>query len=463
MYKLNKIYVIVLLFALSVVGCRKDDLGPGAAPINVIVKASYDVDGAAYSFPLNGITVKMSNLLNGVTLSQNSDNTGLAIFNSISSGTYNIEGTITYSKQVYENITGLILDRDSVTFNASLANVTLNNSTNNTLELKLQIGKVGDWVLKQIYYAGSSTTSGALFRDQFIEIYNNSNKVLYADSLYIAQLMGNNTTNPDYTTGKFINDGGVFQGQYDWSKSIGMTMGADAVTKYVYAKTIFRIPGNGTTYPIQPGQSFVLAATALNHKAPYTSTTGTSINIIDPSLTVDLSKADFEVYLGDIISNPINSDIDNPSVPNVEVISRGGNRDLILDNPGREAIAIFKTPVHLRLSTESTGAESGYKSYPISTVTSVTSTTDMYHQIPNGIIIDAVQIQHATPASRVARRVGATLDAGATNAPGGQYSSQSVIRKTSTTVSGRIILKETNNSNNDFDFLNRALPGAFLP
>lgn len=451
------------LILLLMAGCRKDDLVPGAAPINVIVKTSYDVDGAAYSFPLNGAKVKMSNQLNGVDVVQLTDNTGLAIFNSISAGTYNIQATVTFSKATYETVTGLSLATDSVTFNASLSNTTLNGTTNNTIELKLQLGKIGDWVLKQIYYAGSNTSTGALFRDQFIEIYNNSNKVLYADSLYIAQLMGSNTVAPDFTTGKFINDGGVFQGQYDWSKSIGMTIGADAVTKNIYAKTIFRVPGNGTTYPVQPGKSFVIAATAINHKAPYTSTTGTTINIGDPSLTVDLSGADFEVYLGGVISNPLNSDLDNPSVPNLEVIARGSGRDLVLDNPGREAIAIFKTTGNLRLLTQTTGAESAYSLYAIPTVTAITSTTDLYYQLPNSIVIDAVQIENPVPASRVPRKLGASLDAGATSAPAGQYSSQSVIRKTSATVGGRIILKETNNSTNDFGYLNRALPGAFLP
>lgn len=441
---------LIVVTILILAGCKKNDLGPTVQPINIIVKAVYDTTSGNYTFPLNGVKVKLSNQLNGAQLSQASDNNGLAIFNNVSPGVYNIEATIAVQKAQYETITGLSLSSDSVVFNATINNTTLNSSTNNTVEVKLQFGQIGDWVLKQVYYAGSNTSNGALYRDQFIEIYNNSNKVLYADSLYIAEVFGSNTANPDYTKGWYLNDGPL-KGQYDWSKSLGMPASSGAVEKYVYAKSLYRVPGNGTQYPIQPGQSFVIAQTALNHKAPYTSTTGTTIAIKDPSLTVDLSGADFEVYLGNVIPNPLNSDIDNPNVPNLAVIVPDG-RDWVLDNPGRDAFAIFKTPADITKV---------WKQYPDPSVTAIISTTNLYYQIPNTVILDAMEVQHSTPASRVPKRLIASLDAGAYNVPGGQYSSQSAIRKTAKTVSGRKILMDTNNSNNDFDYLERATPKAF--
>jgi len=455
---LIRISMFVLLVAMAV-GCRKKDRLPGVTPISVIVKTGYETDGAPYSFPLQGITIKMTDMSSSSVLTQQTDINGLVIYNSIGPGTYNVDASITLTKTQYESITGLTHDRDEVTFNASLANVTLNATTNNTLDLKLVLGKIGDWVLKQIYYAGSHTQNGAVFRDQFIEIYNNSNKVLYADSLYISQLTGSNTVKPDFSLGYFVNDGGSFQGQWDWNKSIGMPGGGDAVTKYLYAKTLFRIPGTGANYPVQPGASIVIAATAVNHKAPYTGALGTSIPINDPSLTVDLSNASFEVYLGNLISNPFNSDLDNPGVPNLAVVETGGNRDLILDNPGRDAIAIFKTNTLLPLFN-STGT-GGWSRYPSPNVTSITASTSLFYRIPNDVIIDAVQIQHVTPGSRVPRKLSSVHDAGAIAVPGGQYSSQSVIRKTAKVVGGRKILKDTNNSTEDFTTLPRSIPGAF--
>lgn len=454
MRTMNWILAPVLLIVLLATGCKKKDLTPSAPPINVIVKMSYDNSSGTYAFPLEGIKVKVTNQMNSVVLEKQTDATGLAIFNSISSGSYNIDASITITKEQYETITGLPLPTDEVTFNASKAGQVLNSTTENTIELKLEFGTIGDWVIKQVYYAGSHTTNGASFRDQFIEIYNNSNKVLYADSLYVAQLFGSNTVSPDLTTGNFINDGGVLQGQWDWSKSYGNTAGADAATRYVYPRTIFRIPGTGTQYPVQPGEGLVLAATAVNHKAPYTNAAGVSVNINDPSLTVDLSTANFEFYLRDAIPNPLDSDVDNPAVPNMVVVDRIVNRDLILDNPGREALVIFKTNANLtvdfpRLTTPN------YKT------AADTVGRDRYLQIPNSFIIDAVNIQPPAPASRTPRRLVASLDAGAYNVPAGQYSSQSMIRKTATTVGTRKVLKDTNNSTEDFDYFDRAAPGQF--
>src|SRR5690606_23688627 len=112
------------------------------------------------------------------------------------------------------------------------------------LKLKLELGRIGGLVFKQIYYAGSDTRNGATFRDQFIEIYNNSNDTIYADSLYIAQVFGSNTVSPDYTKGFFINSGNM-KGQYDWSKSIGMPADVNATDDFFYPKSLYRIPGNG--------------------------------------------------------------------------------------------------------------------------------------------------------------------------------------------------------------------------
>lgn len=447
---MKKVSGIVIFFSILIaIGCKKND-GPAVQPINIIVKALYDTTSGNYSFPLNGVTIKIKNQLNSSELTQPSDNNGLAIFNSVSAGVYNIEGSIAIKKAQYESITGLPLEKDSIVFNAAVNNVMLNNTTNNTVELKLQFGKIGDWVIKQLYYAGSHTTNGASFRDQFIEIYNNSNTVQYADSMYFAEVMGSNTVNPDYAKGYFVNDGPL-KGQYDWNKSIGMPANSNAVENYVYAKSLFRVPGNGTTYPIQPGQSFIIAQTALNHKAPYTSTTGTTISIKDPTLSVDLSGAEFEVYLGTIIPNPLNSDIDNPGVPNLAVLAYGA-RDLVMDNPGRGGYAIFKT--NAEIST-------AWKKYPNPTVASIVADTDLHFQIPNSVVIDAMETQHGTPSSRVPKRLVGALDAGTYNVPGGQYSSQSAIRKTAKTVSGRKILMDTNNSTNDFDYLDKANPKGF--
>jgi len=450
--------IAIMLFATA---CKKDNVQSDTSPLNSIVKVTYDSSNQ-YAFPLENVALTVKNTFNSSVLTDKTSTAGLAWFNRISAAEYDIKASITLTAQEYLNITGIPLNDATITFSGSLTVRPLRSNTNDTLRIVLNIGRAGDWVLKQIYYAGSNTVTGAVQRDQFIEIYNNSNKLLYADSLYVSQAFGSNTIAPDYTTGFYISDNSSpFKGQYDWSKSLGMTMGSAAVTQHWYAKTIFRVPGNGTTYPVPPGESFVIASTALNHKAPYVGVDGAAINILDPSLTVNLSTADFEVYLRDVIPNPFNTDIDNLNVPNMVVIDRGNNRDLVLDNPGREAILIFKTEKYLPLYTTTSTQTADYKKYPDPTVITPIADTRYYYQIPDSIVVDAVQIQHPLSSSRVPRRLSQRLDASATNVPGGQYSSQSLIRKTAKMIGTRRVLKDNNNSSDDFDYLDRATPKGF--
>ncbi|WP_127128050.1 DUF4876 domain-containing protein [Pseudoflavitalea rhizosphaerae] len=454
--------VVLLLFILLAAGCRKKDLQTNISPINVIVQASHADD---YGFPLKDIKLTLKNTITGADLTQLSDKNGIAIFSEVSSGIYDVSGTITVDKTTFETVTGLITEQEEVHLNGSLTRLTLNPNNNKPVELKLEAGTIGQWVIKQIYYAGSNTKDGAGFRDQFIEIYNNSNDTLYADSLYFGQVGGSsaNFATVDLNKPYFINDPSeALYKAWDWSKSIGINPAdASAWKNYIYMKSLYRLPGHGTQYPVAPGKSIVIAQTALNHKSPYVGTDNKPIEIVNPALTVDLSNADFEVYLGGTIPNAFNSDIDNGNVPNAFVVEYSG-RDLVLDNPGREAIVIFKTDKSLPEFGDA-ATPKGFGYYPDPTKQVIDASTTYFYQIPNNIIIDAVQLQHPSPTSsqRAPRKLVNSLDAGPTNVPDGAFSSQSLIRKTAKIVGGRRILMDTNNSANDFDFLEMATPKGF--
>jgi hypothetical protein len=443
---LQPVFVIALLVFVS--SCRKD-LEPGNSTINATIKVEYDTttDGN-FNYPLQGISVKLSNLLNGNELTVQTDNQGRASIGGISAGQYSVAATITLPAATYTNITGIPVTED-VVYNASLTSITINSAADNNLSLTLQTGRIGDWVIKQIYFAGSHRTLGALFRDQFIELYNNSNKVLYADSLYIATLIGVNNSSPDLNTGFYLTQG-EFAGQFDWNKSLDMPAGINANDDYVYTKSLYRIPGTGTTYPVQPGASIVIAQTAVNHKAPFTGVDGSTVQVQDPSLTVDLSKAEFEVYAAPFLTRPLASDVDVPTAVNLIPLLIFGT-DFIIDNPGRDGYAIFKTTADV---------ENAYPRYFAPNV-QTPGNQARYFQVPRSVIIDAVETQPSEESSRVPKKLRASLDAGFTFVPAGSYSSQSVVRKTLKTVAGRKVLVDTNNSSTDFTFFNIANPKGF--
>ncbi|AWM12429.1 DUF4876 domain-containing protein [Flavobacterium sediminis] len=337
-----------------------------------------------------------------------------------------------------------------VQFNGSQEQVTVNvNVTSTTVILKS--ARIGDLVIKQIYYAGSSTSQGASFRDQFIEIHNNSNETIYADGLYIGQLYGRNTT----TSASYS----LTNGQFDWSQSIGMTAGSSANTNYVYADYVFQIPGTGQEYPIEPGESIVIAQSALNHKSPMVNNNGDPVTVNDPSLTVDLSGADFEAYLGDfrlsIGSTVYQYDIQNPAVTDLLIAYWGrpgyysGNKDFLMDNPGRDSFIIFRSEDF-----------STYQNFPDPSVTAEGSSTKYFLQIPIAEIIDGVDLQHYNPSSQRPKILPSEVDASYIGCDAA-FNSQAVIRKTKSTINGRVILEDTNNSANDFVKLAMANPRGF--
>lgn len=437
---MNKKQLLSTLF-LSIAmltACKKDN--PEAEAISVSFQVKFDEQAAALGLSPANTEVTITNQTNGLSNKAKTDASGNVKFESITPGNYTVVSSLTISAADYSAASGSLTQED-VVFNANL-NQFLNKTTGN-LELILKTGRLGDWLLKQIYYGGSHILNGAVFRDQFLEIYNNSNAVMYADSLYIGLVVGVQNTNSDVSRSWFLPSG-----QFNWTDALNMK-NAKANTDYVYLTTVVRIPGNGKQYPVQPGTSFIVAQNAINHKVPYTDNTGKAISVKNPELTIDLSKADFEAYYGDLPGiNRLSSDIDNPLVPNLDVVYRVSDRDLILDNNGREAIVLFKTTANLN----------SFPKFPTPDVKTITSTTSQYIQMPTSILTDGVEIAYTLETKRVPHRLPATIDAGFTFTTGGSYTSQSVIRKTGKTVNGRRILKDSNNSSLDFESLTMADP-----
>ncbi|WP_343307488.1 DUF4876 domain-containing protein [Chitinophaga niabensis] len=441
---MRKLFNGVFIAALSLaVACKKDT--PVAQPVTLTVKVSYNTEDKALNLPVEKSKVTISNNTNGQTYNAETNAQGEAVFQSIAPGNYSATVTLSFTAANYTQITGIPVTQD-VQFNSSKTGTAITQNT--SFEMVLSSGRIGNLVIKQLYYAGSHTSRGASFRDQFVEIYNNSNEVIYMDSLYIGNGQANNTK---------LSAGGV---PFDWSKSIDMPTNIGNPTKdYVYARYLFMIPGTGKQYPLNPGESMVLAQTGINHGQIYNDQNGDQISIIDPTLTVDLSNAAFETNLVEYNRaqatdptkfKPYRYDLDNPAVKNMEVVYAGTYNDWVFDATGREDLFIFKTNEDPRK----------WKSYPDPEVLPGDLKPDTKHfpQIPARYILDAMEIIHAVPASRIPKRLQDALDAAGVSVTGGQYSSQSLVRKTLKTVNGRRILQDTNNSANDFVTKTKADP-----
>ena len=186
---------------------------------------------------------------------------------------------------------------------------------------------------------------------------------------------------------------------------------------------------------------------------------GEPLSVQNPALTVDLSAADFEVYLGDFRTSigeaPYVYDIQNPAVRDMEIAYWGrpgyysGNRDFLLDNPGRDSFVIFRAE---DLAT--------FQNYSDPSVTTIAANTKFFLQIPTNVIIDGVDLQHFNPSSQRPKMLPSNVDASSINCDAA-FNSQSVIRKTKSTINGRVIVEDTNNSSADFVKLAMANPRGF--
>lgn len=421
----------MLLLSIGLFSCNRER-EPKMVPVDLQVNISYASADLNGRMDLSAVNIKVTNLSTQVNTTFNPQDAVLHL-KDMKLGYYDIDASITISKEEYFRVTGLESDRD-VTFNASFKKYNLLRPS--TLNMQLISGSTGDFLIKQVYYAGSDSRQGALYRDQFFEIHNNTDRILYADSIYFGRIYGRQSL----TTEKEYYQAGNHQ--LDWSKAVGINIGNVANTDYVYLRDLFMIPGDGKTYPVAPGKSIIIAQNALNHKIPFVGNNGAEVPIRNPELTVDLSQANFETYFGDIPGRlPFATDINNPAVPNVEIIDYTGN-DWIMDNPGRDGYVIFKHSNREEIVA--------LKTYFLPTLISPIPGDKTYRQLPNSWIMDAVEIQPNTISGRLPKKLGPSLDAGFSFVTLGSYSSQSIIRKTESDNGGIIKLKDTNNSTEDF-------------
>ncbi|WP_340063996.1 DUF4876 domain-containing protein [Ascidiimonas aurantiaca] len=444
--------LVFLVCLVSCFSCSNDD-------DNFITSISHTLSiryGSDFeNLPAEGAQVTLVNNEDGRSYSGTVNPDGLLTL-SLIPGVYNINVSRVFTPEAYQQFFGQSVNQN-VTFNASLQNVQINANTSANTSMELVTGLIGNLVLKQIYFAGSDVRLGASLRDQFFEIHNNSNQTLYLDGLYFAQLRG--TTRVPSNPREYH----LPNGQYDWSQSIGQDAGAASNTDFVYADEVLRIPGSGTQYPLEPGKSMIVAATALNHRAPLVvqDENGETVTfeVPEPNRTIDLSNAPFEGYFRPFQEsqgeNWLDSDIDNPNSVNVEIAFKSvSSQDLILDAFGRDAFIIF--------FADDTQFE-GWKAVPLPSIgaDNFSETTATFLRIPNSVIIDGVETQRDDPSRGKPKRLSDAIDAGEISTIRGAYSSESVRRKIESQSEGRIFYKDTNNSTNDFEVL--SIPEVNIP
>lgn len=234
-------------------------------------------------------------------------------------------------------------------------------------------------VINEIFYCGSDRPS-FYFYDQFVELYNAAKETKYLDGLIVGR--ARQSIHPDMETNDFV--------------------------QAVY---VFQFPGTpltGRLYPIEPGETIVLAGDALDHS-----------QYIDKAL--DLSHAGWEFY------NPYAGEVDN-SAENVTNILPDRTVDFLI-NLSHNAIILAD------------GSDWYYGENYV-------NSERKYIHIPINTVIDAVEYSSNSESNKELTR---RLDAGFAGVGMSKYSGKSVER--------RIPGFDTNNSRLDFVILDTPTPG----
>jgi hypothetical protein len=311
-------------------------------------------------------------------------------------------------------------------FNGNLSNVNVVED-GKKMKLEMAAAKSGNIIFKEIYYCGSKIGGKtSYFRDQYYELYNNSNTVQYLDGLCI----GN------------INPAGTSSIKYVWDR--------ENQEDYIYFQTIWQIPfdrnnPDNKLYPLQPGESVIIAQMAHDHRAAN----------LNPDCPVDLSGAEFEFYLKTTAYTK-----DNPAHNMVGAFWKlTTSWWLVTVNGG--AFAIFYPDEQMQSVMYEPNYEDIYASTWVVPVGYTTKGKDVHVDY----ILDAVELM-LNETKITQKRMPALLDAGATWV-GGTYLAKSVGRKIKeTTADGRVIYQDTNNSLEDFQIHDTPLPrrdGAGIP
>lgn len=317
-------------------------------------------------------------------------------------GRYNIVATGVMSYTIGNSTT-------STTMKAESNGVEVNASSAASAMVKLFFNNYNaedGLVIEEIFFSSNTYpgTQRPYTDDQYLKITNNSDHLIYADSLAIVE--------------------SKFQPDTQWELT------PDLMRDAVSVSWIYLIPGTGNSVPVEPGKSLLIALNAKDH---------TAIN----SNSFDLSNADFEFF--DDTANTEFIDEDAPGVPNLVKWYSDMWSYTVLHNKGNKSYGL----VRMRSNFDTFINNNYYKyTYVVNAAWGTYNSEGEAFFIPNAWVIDMVNLSIKNDWTW--NVVSPALDSGwtycaETSSDKTRYG-LSVVRKRD--ASGKLV--DTNNSTNDF-------------
>lgn len=409
-------FFLICLCLLTAAACKEDTPStPQSAQLAITCTYPTGIDNGT----LSNVKITFENVnTQQQTVVTNASVDGLLLNTKIATGHYNIalEADLTYTYKGNEYTIKALAYKESVTIRPDSKSLELNLFTNDEInpEEPTEPDTKTGFVIAEIFCAGTKTPQGTnYFSDTYFRIYNNTDHVLYADSLALL--------------GTWFNTGTKNQ-----------DLNPDIMNEAITVQALYIVPGTGKDHPVQPGGSLLIANNALNHQ------------YANPN-SFDMTKADFEWY--DESTNPNITDVDNPDVPNLDRYMAMSNTVWDPNTQGLNAYAIAKMNVDKNTYLKDYHYSYTYTIVPGDGSEPFTTSGDCY-KLPNEWVIDAVNM--GVNGSMQWLVTSPELDRGWTYCSRFLFDDsrygKSVRRKVASRAEdGRAILMDTNNSTDDFE------------
>jgi len=302
-------------------------------------------------------------------------------------------------------------------FNATVDRFSFSDLTA-TLSLNLKHTKAGTIVVKEIYCGGcrKDPEEGTYQADKYIILHNNDVEVQYLDSLAIGYILPYNAS----ATNNFISyadDGSIIFADYA-----------------AIADAVWQFPGDGHTFPLQPGEDVVIAMNgAIDHASKF-------------PLSVNLNKAEYFVtynsnYFPNVLYHPVpGNNIQQDHY--LECLAKLGIANALALSINSPAIVLYKAKG--TTLAEFVAAEGTIINAPNSNGAKVLA-------CPLDWVLDAVEVFNGASTSN-AKRFPDVLDAGYV-LQSNTFLGHTLMRNVDeelTANSGYEVLMDTNNSSADF-------------
>ena len=394
----KNVFLSLMLMAASTVfvACSKDDapyvVENGTVtiemPINVSLVVLNSFEGTATNVQSGEVTTLATPVKDG-------DNYVITIPR-LTEGKYNLaaKGNISFVK---DGVAG------TTDFEVSSSDVALNEKSTTAKLVVSSFKAEGGFVFSEICTTGTLKPDNKNYNyDAYFVITNNSDVVLYADSV------------------------ALIESQYQSASSGNQPWSPDVRPYAIPAGAVFMIPGSGKDHPVKPGESIVIANNAMDHR---------TVN----ENSYDLTGADFEVYL-DNGGNSMDTDYDTP---NLEYIWCYTNTIWLPSVQQNRSYAIA------RMKEDKETFLANHSETPTYTATTGKVMESQQVQIPNEWVLDAVNLGTEDDFGWFV--ISETLDAGwvagRANSKDTTQRGTAIKRKQDST--GKYI--DTNNSTNDME------------